>query len=257
MSGGERDFHRRWSLIAVPLRPPPPVAAAMAALVVDRPGLALQLGVTPEIAAVPTRSIAVDWDEQMVRLAWLGGPGRAAVVADWRALPLGPASIAMVIGDASLTMLRWPADALWAELARVLAPGSRIVLRCFAGPEPAESPASLRSEALAGQAGSFAAFKLRLNMALFAQHERAGAITSQQLFDGFTKCFPDRGELLRATGWTEAEVAQIDRYAGSVSLHAYPVRSRILAALPWPGRFVEVGGYELAGLCPLLVIDLP
>lgn len=254
---GARDFHRRWASIAVPLRPPPEAVAAMAALIAGRGGRTLLLGVTPEIAGIAAPVIAVDWNERMVRLAWPAAAGRMAVVADWHALPIASRSIDTAIGDASLSVLAWPITAFASQLARVLAPGARIVLRCFANPEPAETLTGLREAVLAGDGGSFSAFKLRLNMAVFAAAGGVRAVASHELFAGFERLFPDRAALAGATGWTAEEIARIDSYAGSETLHAYPNRARILAGLPWPGRFVEVGGYELAERCPLLVVDVP
>lgn len=251
-----RDFHLRWASIAVPLRPPPEAVAGMAELVAGRSGRTLQLGVTPEIARIAAPVIAADWNAQMVRLAWPAAAGRMAVVADWRALPIASRSIDTVIGDAILSVLDWPITAFAGELARVLAPGARIVLRCFATPSPAETLAELHGAAMAGGGGSFSAFKLRLNMAVFAAAGGDGAIASHELFAGFERWFPDRAALARANGWTLDEVARIDSYKGSDTLHAYPDRARILTGLPWPGRFVEVGGYELAERCPLLVVDV-
>ncbi len=258
MSGDRaRDFHRRWASIAVPLRPPPRAVAAMAALVAGRSGRTLQLGVTPEIAGIIRPVIAVDWNAQMVRLAWPAGAGRHAAVADWRALPIAGGTIDTVIGDASLSVLDWPMTAFLGELTRVLRPGARIVLRCFATPEPAETLDALRDAAMAGAGGSFSAFKLRLNMAVFAAAGGVRAVASHELLAGFERCFPDRAALARASGWTAEEIGRIDSYAGSETLHAYPDRTRILAGLPWPGRFVEADGYELAERCPLLVVDVP
>ena len=255
-----RDFHRRWAQLRAPQRPPPAVVGAMRALLADREGLALQLGVTPEIAVLPERSIAVDWNPQMIAIAWPGGGSwRRPVIGDWNALPIRDHSVDSAFGDGSLTMLRWPDQyrLVLERLAEIVRPGGRVVLRCFVTPEPGESVESLCAEVWEGRAGSFPAFKMRFNMAVGVD---AGGINtiSDHIHQAFSARFPDREALGRATGWTLGDIGEIDSYRGSAFSHSYPPRDAIMATLPAPlrsARFIETGGYELAERCPLLVID--
>ena len=60
----------------------------MAKLLPDGDEPVLLLGVTPELAVIPRRTVAVDWSERMIAVAWPGDcDSRHAVLGDWRALP--------------------------------------------------------------------------------------------------------------------------------------------------------------------------
>lgn len=261
-----RDFHRRWTTIRPPLRPDAGVAAAVAALL-DEVGAragshpTLLLGVTPELAAVPPHLVAIDWSRAMVDAAWTGNaPHRHVVIGDWKRLPLADASVAAAIGDGVLSMLSLPTEQplLFAQLRRVVRPGGRIVLRCFATPDRCEDVAAVRNAAFAGGL-DFHAFKQRFNMAVSVA-DRLPNISSAHLFDRFEAIFPDRDALAQASGWSRATIAEIDAYRGSRYVHCYPSRSAVSALVPdWARgvRFVETKGYPLAERCPLLVIDLP
>jgi len=259
-SAAPRDFQRRWPSLLPPLRPPASVAAQIAALlpVGDQP--TLLLGVTPELATITTPLIAADWNPAMIAMAWPGDmPDRWALCADWLHLPLAPASIGAAIGDGALTMLVWPEQhrMLAARLAEALAPGGRIVLRCFATPDPPPDPDAVCADALAGGL-SFHAFKLGFNMAIAAR-EADGNVTSAALHAAFERRFPDRTALAAASGWSLATIAEIDAYRGSAYVHCYPGRAALLALFADIGRarLVETQGYPFAEHCPLLVVDLP
>lgn len=256
-----RDFHCRWPTLKPPLRPHASVAAAVARLLPDSDAPVLLLGVTPELAAVAERTIAVDWSAEMIALAWPGDSDvRRAVLGDWRALPLAENSVAAAIGDGSITMLRYPDDTrrLFDQLRLAIASGGRAVIRCFATPEPCESLAEVRDAAWSGTLG-FHAFKQRLNMAAARENGDVN-IASEALFKTFERLFPDRAALSRASGWSLGEIAEIDAYRGSGYVHCYPSRSELLAVVPdWMNAagFVETENYPLAERCPLLVLDFP
>ena len=262
--GDLRDFHRRWPTIQPPLRPNADVAAAIGALLEEH-GIGddpvLLLGVTPELATVPRRVIALDWSADMIAIAWPGDTAdRRAVIGDWKRMPIAESSVAAAIGDGALTMLAWPAEQplLFEQLRRVIRPGGRIVLRCFATPDPCETIEAVRADAMAG-ALPFHAFKQRFNMAVSVA-EGLPNVASALLHDRFEALFPDRPALSRASGWSFETIAEIDAYRGSRYVHCYPSRAAILDLVPdWARnvRFVETTGYPLAERCPLLVIDLP
>jgi SAM-dependent methyltransferase len=257
-----RDFHRRWVTLRPPLRPHPNVAAAIAALLPehDSEEPVLLLGVTPELAAVPSHTIAVDWSANMIAIAWPGDTEHSqAVLGDWRKLPLGKASVAAAIGDGCFTMLRYPDEQplLLEQLRLAVRPGGRAIIRCFVTPEPCESLAEVRKEVLAGGV-SFHEFKLRFNMAVALEIEHAN-VRSEQLFDHFQVLFPDRASLARSAGWEPAAIVEMEAYKGSPYIHCYPSRRQLMERMPdWVSpRFVETEGYPLADRCPLLVVDFP
>lgn len=193
----------------------------------------------------------------MIELAWPGdGPGRKAVLGDWRQLPLAGASVAAAIGDGCFTMLSYPDEQplLIEQLRFVIRPGGRAIIRCFATPEPGETVEAVCAAAIGEQIG-FHAFKLRFNMAV-AMETADGNVRSEALFDRFEAEFPDRNALSAQTGWSLAAIAEIDAYRGSRYRHCYPTRRQLLALVPG-ARFVETSGYPLAERCPLLVADMP
>ena len=260
-AASHRDFHCRWPTLKPPLRPHPNVARKVAALLPRTDDPVLLLGVTPELASIAGRTIAVDWSARMIALAWPGDNGtRRALLGDWRRLPLAEGAVAAAIGDGSITMLRFPEDMLLLidQLRMVIVPGGRAVIRCFATPEPAETLAEVREAALSGGIG-FHAFKQRLNMA--TAHEGGDVnVSSEALHTSFERLFPDRHQLARASGWSLEAIAEIDAYRGSAYLHCYPSRSQLLRVVPsWmrAAAFVETDGYPLAERCPLLVLDFP
>jgi SAM-dependent methyltransferase len=252
------DFHLRWTTLQPPLRPHHSVARAIADLLPDPAEPLLLLGVTPELAALPLRMTAVDWNQAMLDRAWPGdSPSKRALLGDWRAMPLADGSMAAAISDGCFTMLDHPGDdlRLLDELARVLVPGGRLIARCFAMPESGETFAEVRRAAEGGT--GFHAFKLRLNMAVAWESGKV-TIRCGRIFETFTRLFPDRAELSRASGWSLDQIAEIDAYRGRPSILSYPTRSQLLALAAERGlraSFVESSGYALAERCPLLVLD--
>lgn len=257
-----RDFHRRWPTLQAPLRPPPSVAAQMAGALADCTDPLLLLGVTPELAAIERPMIALDWNPAMIALAWPGdSTTRSARLGDWKAMPLDTGSVGAAMGDGVITMLGWrhEVERLLTELHRVVRPGGRIVLRCFATPTDHPDLATICAEAISG-ARSFHAFKLRFNMAVARENDDR-TVTSDALFERFTQRFADRDALAVASGWSLETIAEIDAYRGSSYVHCYPSRGELAALLDaqWPGnyRFEETAGYPVADHCPLLVIERP
>ncbi len=233
----------------------------MRMLLAARPGPALQLGVTPEIADASAHGIAVDWNPDMIRLAWPGNTStHRAQVGDWLKLDFAPHSFATAFGDGSLTMLSWPSDyrLLMVNLVRALRPGGRLVLRCFVRPDRCETVEELAAAVWSGGVDHFGAFKLRLAMATAAIGGRV-FIPVADIYAQFESSFADRNRLLDATRWDLADLAQIDAYRHAGSGLSYATRGEIAAILPEgvAHRFYETEEYPLAERCPLLVVDFP
>lgn len=255
-----QGYHRVWSLLTPPLRPHANVIAAYRQAFAGRSGRMLLLGVTPELADMALDLVAVDRNAPMIANIWPGDTERRrAVLGEWRKLEFPDAAFANCVGDFSLVSQPYPdeAQACVREVARVLAPGGRFACRVILPPETAETEVQLRDAALAGQIRNFHAFKLRLGTSL-ASRQPQPHVNVEVILNAFNTMFPDRGELVRATGWDREQVDTIDYYRGSRVVHAYASREQLLSLLtPLFARieFVPTSGFELSERCPLVIAD--
>jgi SAM-dependent methyltransferase len=253
-------YHEKWSRLEPPLRPHPDCVLRAVALLSERDGPVLVLGVTPELTGAFPEVTAVDKSEGMIRGLWSGdGEGRRAVCANWLSLPFGEGEYGAAVGDGSLNALVHPDGYrdLYSELARVLRPRSRVVFRVFRRPDPCESLDAVLDAARAGRIETFHAFKWRFAMALAAA-SRSASIAVRSIRDRFCEHVPDRDALASSTGWSREIVDTIDVYAGSSEIYSFPSAEELLLSAPPPferAHFVEVGSYPLADRCPLFVMN--
>lgn len=261
MSSHWERHHRLWDRLGPPLRPHQDVTAAMERLLTDHARHVLLLGVSCEFANLGERLTAVDRSEQMIANIWPGDTKtRQAEIGDWLALSFAPACFSAVIGDGSLNVLAFPSAyrALFEQLERVLEPQGLFASRVYANPgQNGDTLASLRREALAGDAGTFNGFKLRLAMAQVSTAHEPN-IRVNAMLDAFQEMFPDRRALCAASGWEMADIDTIDAYAGSPDSYSFPTREEIRSVTPdsfGSVRFVAVGHYDLAERCPLLIME--
>jgi SAM-dependent methyltransferase len=218
---------------------------------------ALLLGVTPELAGAAwpdgTTLCAVDRARTMIDALFAHGPGRAAVVGDWRGLPLPAGSIDLAVGDGCLTNLAFPAGyrALAAELGRVLAADGRAVLRLFATPARRESLDEVA--AAIGAIAGFHAFKWRLAMAITPADR---SVRIDDVWHAFAAMCPDRDALAARTGWPRAVIDTIDAYRGSAVVYSFPTEDEAAAAMSEHLRVIGCTrpAYELGDRCPTLVL---
>jgi len=253
VSGGEawEAFQARRHRLEPPLCPTPGVIAAMRDVVGDPAKPILLLGVTPGIVAAFDNLVVIDWSAAARGVVADARP----LDGDWLDPQLDDASIGGALGDGSLTCLSWPDGyaRLFATLARLLVPGAKAAIRCYAAPERTDAPDALVAEAFAGRGGGFAAFKWRLAMAM-AHDPNVPVVAIRQSFDGLV---PDRDALAAATGWTRAAIDDVDAYGRVDLTYSFPTRGQLLdCARPYfpTAEFVETEGYELAERCPLLVL---
>ena len=255
------DFYRRWRRLTPPLTPGPGVCARMRALIAPANGPVLVLGATPELTAVAPSTVAVDWSASALALIWPGhAPGRRAVRADWLHLPCANGAFTAAVGDGSLNCLEYPAGyrRLFQTLARVVRPGGRLVLRVFVSPEPGDSMAQTRVAAMTGGIRTIGALKWRMAH-LVAGEQRDPNVSAPAILDAFNRCFPDRGALRRATGWSDEDLADIDVLAHVPGGFSFPSVAQLHAILPVAlGRtsLLGSGAYELAERCPLIVAEV-
>lgn len=253
------SFQRAFFRMRPPLRPDADVVAAFRDLTRDCADPMLLLGVTPELAELSPNLTAIDRTQAMLDFVWPGDtPQRHAHVGNWLKLGLPAASFASVIGDGALTVpYPGPATKLLREAAHVLMRGGRFVCRVFASPERGEPLDAVRAAVVSGEARSVHALKWRIAMAL--AHARGEAnVPVREIREQFERWFPDRAELAAATGWPRDEIDTIDMYAGSDANYSFASRRQFLEIVPTEfvnARFVDVGSYELAERCPLLVLE--
>ena len=257
------SFHRHWSKLKPPQRPHPDVAIALDRLIAEHghADRVLLLGVTPELAPLGRRLVAVDRNQTMIDHIWPGdSDSRQAIKGEWLALPFPPGLFGAVIGDGSCNCLTYPDAyrALFAEIGRVTRPGGRIAIRVYLAPDLPETVPALRAQVLSGRAGSFHAFKWRFAQALLAESGDAN-VRVEAIHEAFGRAFPDRPGLAQASGWSMDDVATIDVYKGSAEVYSFPTLAQFRAALPpsfGQARPVPSGNYDLAERCPLMVMDL-
>jgi SAM-dependent methyltransferase len=254
----QKIYHRAWSQLGPPLRPPADVIVAVREQITDLRGRALLLGVTPELADVAPHLVAVDRNFSMVANVWPGNTSsRYAIVGDWRCLSFEQDTFSICIGDGSLSFLRFPDEivTLLVELNRVLKTGGRMVFRLYLAPDMAETISTLKDEALSGKINNFHAFKLRLAMALAAR-QSVPQIRVGDILDAFNSLFENRQELVQAVRWSREQIDTIDFYKDSAVLYFFPKKDQILSLVSkvcHDAQLVPSGNYEMSELCPLLV----
>ncbi|HXL99218.1 MAG TPA: class I SAM-dependent methyltransferase [Rhizomicrobium sp.] len=235
------------------------MVGAIAAQIAGHDTRVLLLGVTPELCGIAQETVAVDHSANMIARVWPGDtPSRKAVLADWRSLPAVQPDFSAAIGDGSLNAVSY-ADypAVFAQLARVLATGARIAFRVYETPQHCETIAQLRDDVMAGRERRFHAFKWRLAMALASERQNPD-LPVALIYDVFSRVFADSEALLRATGWSGADLAEMEAYRGRDTKYSFPTRREILAAMPAPftnARFPSSGSYALAERCPIFAAD--
>lgn len=254
------SFHCRRSGQSVPLKPHEDVCAFIRTRLRGFGERVLLLGSTPELADLADRTVAVDSSEESLALIWPGnGPARYAARANWLALPCAAGMFSAVIGDGSLNCLEYPHGylRLFEEMARILRPGGRAVIRIYVRPEVGESIAHIRNEVLAGRVGHVDALKWRLAHALCSARKQSNLpVTS--IYHAFEDVFPDRQLLRRLTGWSDAQLERVDAYANLPDVFSFPSARQLLALVPSAfahGALYHTGAYELAERCPMLVME--
>lgn len=255
-----QSFHERWSRLRPPLRASTQCVLALNELIAGHDTHILMLGVTPDLAALGQKLTAFDWSRQMIDHIWPGDSDtRQAKLVDWRDIPPQDKLFSAVIGDGSLATAAWPDDygTIFEQLHHVLAPGAKIVLRCYITPDRGETLAQIRHDTLAGRAENFHALKWRLAMSL-ASATGDPNIAVPDILRAFNECFADREELAEATGWSNFEISEIDAYASTEAVYSFVTRSQLRDSIPDYFKnihFVETEGYDLAERCPFLVME--
>lgn len=250
---------RQWSRLASPLRPCQEDVEIIRLGIASPDASCLLLGVTPELARLSVRMVAIDNNAAMIAALWSDDqPEHAVIRGDWLDMPFRTNTFDTIIGDGSLTLLSYPLqyESLFGSLKQLLKPGGKILLRLFVNLEQGETCTQVCTQAMRGQIGNFHAFKWRLSMALSTESGLPN-ICVGDTYETFQRLLPDRHALAMATGWSMDDIATIDVYRGSVAQYSYPTLAQVRRILP--PEFLEMdllqGSYELAERCPIIILQ--
>lgn len=251
-----QDFAKHWNRLGSPLRPCAEDVENFRRAMGSPPGRSLLLGVTPELAGIAPDITAIDNSAAMIEALC---PNREeAILGDWLDMPFTPASFDTVIGDGCLVLLSHPEQHrhFFEQVARVLKPGGRLLLRVFVGAEQGEDRAQVCDDALNGRIAGLHAFKWRLSMAIASESSDYGVDVAETSAT-FDRLIPDRQRLAAVTGWTMSDIETIDFYRGTTARYSYPPLSQVRKTIPDTLRENAVihGQYELAERCPILVLE--
>lgn len=259
---------RQWALLGHPLRPSEQDLAWVQDSIDERSrtGTAgptvLILGVTPELAARrwPDGStvLATDVSREMIRSVWpdtVDVVRRWAAQADWLALPLAGASCDLVLSDCGFANVPGvDVAALAASIRRVLRPDGVVTTRMFVRPDEPERADEVWNHLLDGRIGSFAAFKLRLLMALCRDD---GDVRVADGWEWFRSRCPDLEGLAAHLAWPPAEIRTIEAYRGQDTVYWFPTLAQFRAAIApaFDERACRWPTYELGERCPTFVLQ--
>lgn len=253
-----RSFQARRNRLRPPLGVDPAVVQAMRESLGEAARALLVLGATPELGALSDAITMLDWSQEMIESVWRPAwPRTRAIRADWRVWKSAE-RFTGAAGDGSLSMLAWPHDwrTMLANLVRLVAPGGKVAIRLFLSPDQPELLADLAAAGRTGTLGGFHALKWRIAHAL-AHQQGDPNVAVRDIREAFNTLFPDRAALAESCGWSLAQIAEIDAYAGSPLRYAFPTAGQLAATIPEgfaQMRLVPSGSYELAERCPLLVL---
>jgi SAM-dependent methyltransferase len=258
-----------WDLMGPPLRPSEQdtkimqqAVAAWSRRVPHHHLKALMLGVTPQIATMSwpegTDLLAVDRSAEMVRLVWPGDIAgrRKAECADWLQLPVRDASVDVIVGDGSFNCveLDYPEGfSLLAQSARrVLKRDGIMVMRFYARPEAGESPEAVLQDLTARRIETFDGFRLRLLMAVHANHASVRVHDAWQVWSAANI---DLDSLISLTGWRKDVIRTISGYQGKETRYTFPTLPEIRATLSewFDELIITVPDYPLGDRCPIIV----
>lgn len=266
-----KDHARQWSHVGQPLRPGPEDVAFTHAAIREwlrtsgrtDPTL-LVLGVTPELCGLPlngnSRVVAVDSSTEMISALWRESarPNASVICADWRSIPLADGSINLVLADGSFSALSYPSGyvGLGSELRRLLRPGGRCIIRCFAQLEKPEVIGDVFTDLTRGRIGNFHILKWRLVMALQPNLEAGVSVGS--VWQALDDEWKDRDLLAQQFGWPTAEVRTIENYRNVETRYTFPTLAQyreFFSSIGFAIINLTTPSYELGERCPTLVLE--
>lgn len=256
---------QEWKHFGAPLRPCSEDVRQMEKIIAEKysgdAGLRIQLcGVTPEIAnmnwSVNSHLLAVEQSAEMIKEVWPGDldSRRTAVQGDWLDTGSKRNHFDIVIGDGCFISFAYPQGyaALAKTVAEILKQDGLLLMRFFTQLEGKESSDNVFSELLAGNIGSFHAFKWRLAMSL-QQSSRQG-VCLHDIYRAWLDAAIDEASLMAQTGWSQEAIDTISLYKDKKNHFAFATLSEVHETLA--EHFVQESiyfpQYELGDRCPII-----
>ncbi len=259
----------QWDYVGSPFRPTPEDIGFASAVLRSMPNAeragaltSVLLGVTPELAAVlaNTQSLEIDHSIRMLHWSWLKFPrGRLAkpIVGEWTGLPLRNECTDLICGDGCNIQLEFPAAyrTWFREMARVLKPGGKVVLRVYLSPQTPEHSSAVIDDLTRGRIGNCNVLRMRLFMAL--QRSAATGIQLSDLADFWASANIDRNFLTAELGWPAAAIGIFDTFRNMTQRYSFPTLVELKTV--FSDYFVEldrcIPGYEIGARCPTIVLQ--
>ena len=216
---------------------------------IDTNANVLVLGVTQQFYQAFNYITAVDREPAMIERVWLGNTSnKHAILDNWLTVDLPHTYFDAILGDGSLNMLVDPTEitAVVDRCREWLRPNGKFICRMFTRPDLPVTRQRLLAEAANPTVG-WTAFRRLVPMVL--AHEQGAFVPWSQVYTFFNELFPDRSLL----PFTLKEISRMDAYKDATTSTWFPTRQEILDLLP-DAEFVDVGTYDIADTCPLMII---
>jgi hypothetical protein len=260
---------QQWDYVGPPFRPTPEDVGYASAVLsstpnAEQPGAltSILLGVTPELAKVlaNTRSIEVDHSIAMINWSWMKFPrGHLAtpVAGRWTSLPIRNDCIDLILGDGCNIQLEFPAayQTWFREMARVLQPGGKVVLRVFVSPETPEHSDAVIDDLLHKRIGNSNALRMRLFMALQPSATRGVQVSDVSAF--WTSAQIDEKFLITELAWPASAIGIFEVFKNMNLRYSFPTLAELKVV--FSDHFIEldryIPGYEIGSRCPTIVLQ--
>ena len=194
----------------------------------------------------------------MVSGVWPGDiPNRrSGIQGDWFHLPRADWSCDIVIGDGSLNCVRYPAQFrdLAASVRRVLRDDGIFIHRCYIQWQVTETPGELFDAVFSEPITDFHHFKFRLLLSM-QQNAQDGICVSNVYQRWAAQCI-DRERLVAELGWRADEIATMENYRGSETVHTFPTLDEFRGGLREFFEELDIltPSAPLGARCPILVM---
>jgi len=260
------ELSRQWEQVGAPLRPGEAdlvfYRRAIRELSPDgKPLRALILGVTPELYRldwpVGSTVLAADRSEVMIRAIW-PGPADNARHAKWTELPFENDSCDIVFCDGGLQLIEWPCEheSLAQELARVISPDGRLVVRMFVPPAQPETPEHVLADLFDGQIANLNLLKIRVGMAMAAGSPPSVKLC--EVWEALHDAAPDFPALARRLDWPLEHLLAINTYRDRATRYTFVSVAQFAEVFCGSGSFarqrVDFPEYCLGERCPTVTL---